>query len=78
MPPLGAVGLVFAGDNDGNFMAFDARTARNLWRYPTGAPIWGAAAMTHMLDGRQHVLIAPGTTLVSFGSPADGSSSRAR
>jgi glucose dehydrogenase len=43
-----ASGLVFAGDNEGNFMAFDSRTGANLWHYQTGAPIWGAAAMTHM------------------------------
>ena len=64
-----ASGLVFAGDNEGNFMAFDARTGKNLWRYPTGTPIWGAAAMTYMLDGRQHVVIASGTTLLSFALP---------
>ena len=64
-----ASGLVFAGDNEGNFMAFDAQTGRNLWRYPTGAPIWGAAPMTFVLDGRQHVVIASGTTLLSFALP---------
>ena len=31
-----ASGLVFAGDNEGNFMAFDARTGKNLWHYSTG------------------------------------------
>jgi alcohol dehydrogenase (cytochrome c) len=66
-----ASGLVFAGDNEGNFMAFDARTGRNLWRYATGTPIWGAAAMTHSLDGRQHVVIASGATLLSFALPAE-------
>ena len=64
-----ASGLVFAGDHEGNFMAFEARTGKNLWRYPTGTPIWGAAAMTYMLDGRQHVVIASGTTLLSFALP---------
>ena len=64
-----ASGLVFAGDNDGNFMAFDARTGRHLWRYPTGNGIWGAAAMTFLLDGRQHVLIPSGTTLLAFTLP---------
>ncbi len=64
-----ASGLVFAGDNEGNFMAFDSRTGTNLWRYPTGAPIWGAAAMTYLLDGRQHVVIASGTTLLAFALP---------
>jgi len=64
-----ASGLVFAGDNEGNFMAFDSRTGANLWRYSTGTPIWGAAPMTFMLDGRQHVVIASGTTLLSFALP---------
>src|SRR6185436_5735043 len=53
-----ASGVVFAGDNEGNFMAFDSKTGRNLWRYATGTSIWGAAPMTYMLDGRQHVVIA--------------------
>ena len=66
-----ASGLVFTGDNEGNFMAFDARTGENLWHYQTGSRIWGAAPMTHMLDGRQHVLIPSGTTLVAFALPDD-------
>jgi alcohol dehydrogenase (cytochrome c) len=64
-----ASGLVFAGDNEGNFMAFDSRTGRNLWRYSTGTPVWGAAPMTFMLDGKQHVVIASGTTLLAFALP---------
>jgi len=66
-----ATGRVFAGENEGNFMAFDSRTGKNLWRYQTGTPIWGAAPMTYMLDGRQHVVVASGTTLLSFALPAD-------
>jgi len=65
-----AAGLVFAGDHEGNFMAFDSRTGKNLWRYQTGTPIWGAAPMTYMLDGRQRVVVASGTTLISFALPA--------
>jgi alcohol dehydrogenase (cytochrome c) len=61
-----ASGLVFAGDHEGNFMAFDARTGENLWHYQTGSRIWGPGAMTHMLDGRQYVLIPSGGTLVAF------------
>jgi alcohol dehydrogenase (cytochrome c) len=64
-----ASGLVFAGDNEGNFMAFDGRTGASLWRYSTGTPIWGAAPMTYMLDGRQHIVIASGTTLLQFALP---------
>ncbi|HIB08902.1 MAG TPA: PQQ-dependent dehydrogenase, methanol/ethanol family [Gemmatimonadetes bacterium] len=66
-----ASGLVFAGDHEGNFMAFEASTGKNLWHYQTGSRIWGAAAMTHVLDGRQHVLIPSGTTLVAFALPAN-------
>jgi alcohol dehydrogenase (cytochrome c) len=69
-----ASGLVFAGDNEGNFMAFDARTGKNLWRYSTGTSIWGAAPMTYVLDGNQHVVIASGTTLLSFALPTVPSS----
>ena len=64
-----AASLVFAGDHEGNFMAFDAVSGENLWHYQTGSRIWGAAAMTHMLDGRQYVLIASGTTLTAFALP---------
>jgi alcohol dehydrogenase (cytochrome c) len=64
-----AAGLVFAGDNEGNFMAFDSKTGKNLWRYSTGTPVWGAAPITYMLDGKQHVVIASGTTLLSFALP---------
>jgi len=64
-----ASGLVFAGDNEGNLMAFDAKSGKNLWRYSTGTPIWGAAPMTYMLDGKQHIVVASGTTLLSFVLP---------
>jgi alcohol dehydrogenase (cytochrome c) len=61
-----ASGLVFAGDNEGNFIAVDARSGKPLWHYPTCASIWGAAATTYMLEGRQYVLIPSGTTLTAF------------
>lgn len=64
-----ASGVVFAGDNEGNFMAFEARTGKNLWFYPTGSPIWGATAMTYTVDGRQQVLIGSGTTVTAFALP---------
>jgi alcohol dehydrogenase (cytochrome c) len=66
-----ASGVVFAGDNEGNFTAFDAQRGKPLWHYPTGSSIWGAASMTYMLDGRQHVLIAAGNTLVAFALPEE-------
>lgn len=62
-------GLVFTGDNEGNFIAFDSRTGKPLWHYQTGSPVWGSAPVTYMLDGRQHVLIASGLTLMDFAIP---------
>ncbi len=64
-----ASGLVFAGDHEGNFMAFNAATGENLWHYQTGSRIWGAAAVTFMLEGKQLVLIPAGTTLTAFALP---------
>ena len=66
-----ASGLVFGGDNEGNFMAFDSRTGKNLWHYQTGSAIWGGSPMTYMLDGRQHVIIGAGTTITAFALPVN-------
>lgn len=65
-----ASGLVFTGDNDGWFYAFDASTGKELWRYQTGAPVWGSAPVTYMLDGRQWVLTTSGLTFTAFALPA--------
>ena len=64
-----ASGLVFTGDNEGRFLAFDAKSGKRLWSYRTGSRIYGAAAMTYMLDGRQQVLIPSGVTIVAFALP---------
>ncbi len=46
-----AGGVVFTGDNEGNFLALDSRTGKNLYRHQIGAPVY-AAPMTYMLDGQ--------------------------
>jgi len=69
-----ASGLVFTGDNDGYFYAFDASTGKELWKYQTGAPVWGSAAITYLLDGRQHVLTTAGLTFIDFALPVEESS----
>jgi alcohol dehydrogenase (cytochrome c) len=66
-----ASGLVFTGDQEGNFIALDSATGEELWHYQTGTSIWGAAAMTYLLDGRQHVLIPSGSVLFAFALPED-------
>jgi alcohol dehydrogenase (cytochrome c) len=63
-----ASGLVFGGDMDGNVMAFEAATGKNMWHFQTGSSIY-AAPVTYMLDGRQYVVLAAGTTLFSFALP---------
>jgi alcohol dehydrogenase (cytochrome c) len=60
--------LVFAGDGDGYFMAFDSQSGKNLWRYQTGAAVY-AAANTFMVDGRQLVIIPAGGTLTALALP---------
>jgi len=62
-----ASGLVFAGDNEGYFNAFDSRTGKKLWSYRTGSLIWGAAPTTVMLDGKQVVMLPSGNTIMAFG-----------
>ena len=46
-----AAGVVFDGGNEDNFMAFDARTRRNLWHYQTGSPVSGAASLDSTTRG---------------------------
>jgi alcohol dehydrogenase (cytochrome c) len=64
-----ASGLVFAGDGDGNLMAFESRTGKNLWHYQLGAPMRSTGGTTHMLDGRQYLLVPAGSVLTAFALP---------
>jgi alcohol dehydrogenase (cytochrome c) len=62
-----ASGVVFAGAS-GNFMAFDARTGKNLWHFQTGSALY-AGPITYLVDGRQYVLLPSGTTLTAYALP---------
>jgi alcohol dehydrogenase (cytochrome c) len=62
-----ASGLVFAGNDQGNMMAFDSKTGKNLWWFEAGGAI--NATTTYMLDGRQYVLVPAGSTVVAFALP---------
>ncbi len=64
-----AGGLVFLGDNEGNFMAFDASTGKNLWHFQLGSPVF-AAPMSYWIDGKQHIAIPAGSALFDFTLPA--------
>jgi alcohol dehydrogenase (cytochrome c) len=61
-------GLVFSGDAEGNFMAFDAKSGENLWHFQCGASVY-SSPMTFAVDGVQYVAVAAGSTLFAFGLP---------
>jgi alcohol dehydrogenase (cytochrome c) len=54
-----AGGLMFTGQADGNFKAYDAKTGDELWSFQVGWGI-GAAPMTYEVGGQQYVTIAAG------------------
>ena len=63
-----AGGLVFAGDQEGYLLAFDAQSGKHLWHLQTGSPVI-AAPMTYALDGKQYVVIPSGGALFAVGLP---------
>src|SRR5205085_9514111 len=61
-----AGGLVFGGSNEGNFYALDARTGKPVWDVQTGGRIV-ANPVGFAIDGKEHVAIASGHSLIVFG-----------
>ncbi len=51
--------LLFSGNSDGEFAAYDARTGREVWRTNTQAKVV-AAPSTYTIDGEQYVAILVG------------------
>ena len=60
-----AGGLVFAGDSDGNFIALNAQTGRDLWHMQLGAAIY-SSAVSYQQNGKQYVVIPAGSALFAF------------
>ncbi len=54
-----AGGLVFAGDPEGNFRAYDAATGDVLWSFQTGSGMRGAP-ISYRLEGKQYIAILSG------------------
>jgi quinohemoprotein ethanol dehydrogenase len=54
-----ASGLVFAGEGNGNFDAYDGTSGQRLWQFQTGAGA-NAPAMTYTAGGQQYVAVASG------------------
>jgi alcohol dehydrogenase (cytochrome c) len=63
-------GLIFAGDEDGYLMAFDARTGKNLWKINTGNRLV-TAPITYMVAGRQYITMPSGAAVLTFALPKD-------
>ncbi|MGZ5155538.1 MAG: PQQ-dependent dehydrogenase, methanol/ethanol family [Caldimonas sp.] len=51
--------LVFNGEGNGLFRAFDAKTGKKLWEYQCGAGV-NAPAVSYMVAGKQYVAVAAG------------------
>ncbi len=52
-------GLVFGGDGNGRFRAFDQETGEVLWEINLGSPVMGFP-ITYAVDGRQYVVASTG------------------
>ncbi len=63
-----AGGLVFSGDAEGNFIAFDASSLKPLWHFQMGGAVY-AAPMAFAVDGKEYVAIAAGSAVYAFGLP---------
>jgi len=64
-------GVVFAGDEDGYLMAFDARSGKLLWRFSTGARLV-TAPIIYSIEKRQYVAMPSGGALLVFALPNGG------
>jgi alcohol dehydrogenase (cytochrome c) len=63
-----ASGLVFFGDDAGEFEAVDAQSGRPLWHLNTGQVVH-ASPMSYAVDGIQYVALASGSDVFSFALP---------
>jgi PQQ-dependent dehydrogenase (methanol/ethanol family) len=57
-------GLVFGGDDNGRFRAFDDKTGKVLWETNLGAPVSGFP-VTFSASGKQYVAVTTGPSLVA-------------
>jgi alcohol dehydrogenase (cytochrome c) len=54
-------GLLFGGDVNGRFRAYDQRDGSILWEVNLGSPVNGYPA-TFAVDGRQYVAVSTGSS----------------
>src|SRR5712672_623853 len=61
-----AGGLVFTGEGNGKFAAYDSSSGKEMWNFRAGAGV-NAPPSTYMVDGKQYVVVgAGGNTQVDF------------
>ena len=63
-----AGGLVFSGDGQGNFIALDAESGKDLWHMPLGADVH-SAAISYGIGVRQFITIPAGGAIFTFALP---------
>lgn len=54
-----AGGVLFSGEGNGDFSAFDAKTGARLWQFNCGAGV-NAPPISYEIDGKQYVAVAAG------------------
>jgi len=56
--------LVFTGESDGWFRAYDAKTGKVLWSFFTGTGV-NARPASYSVDGRQYIVVR-GNDIIAF------------
>ena len=64
-------GLVFTGDAEGFFTAYDSQTGKDLWNFQCGSG-HHSGPITYMLDGRQYIAVCVGWGGWTAGFAGDG------
>jgi len=59
-------GLLFGGDVNGRFRAFDQRSGKVLWEINLGSPVTGYP-ISYAVDGKQYVAVSTGMSLTQSG-----------
>jgi alcohol dehydrogenase (cytochrome c) len=61
-------GMVFTGQLDGEFDAYDGQSGAVLWKFPTGSTI-SAPPATYTIAGKQYVVVGSGNPTGNFALP---------
>ena len=51
--------MVFAGEGNGRFRAYDAKSGKILWTFQAGAGV-NAPPSSYSIDGKQYVVVGAG------------------